>query len=144
MRILKKSTRKLSRPSGSTADMHAVQHGRFCASMQNACFYVQEDEDVHCWPPIEWVQRYHARGGRVETPLWKLKRQFSGRRKAAKMFNEFVVTATDRNRAMSRAATTLQTTRNNVDLRVSPKRFLRVWEQCGIGMAPREFGCTSI
>ena len=44
---------------------------------------------------------------------------------------------------MSRAAISLQTTRNHIDLRVSPRRLLRVGEQCGIGMAPRESGCKA-
>ena len=48
-----------------------------------------------------------------------------------------------RNRAMSRAAITLQTARNHIDLRVSPRRLLRVREQCGIVMAPRECGCKA-
>ena len=82
--------------SGSTAatgrlvDMHAVQHGYsiLCLDAENAYFHAEEDEDVYCWPPKEWVQRYHARGGRVESPwcenrtpshsdflMWKLKRQ---------------------------------------------------------------------
>ena len=70
---------------------------RSCASMQrSAYFHDEEDEDVFCWPPKEWVQRYHGRGGRVENPWWELKRQLCGRRKAAKKFNEVVVvTATD-------------------------------------------------
>ena len=84
--------------SGSTAatgrlvDMHAVQHGYsiLCLDAENA-----EDEDVYCWLPKEWVQRCHAKGGRVEKPWWKLRGQRYGRRKAAKKFNEFVVTATD-------------------------------------------------
>ena len=87
---------------------------------------------------------YHARGGRVENHWWKLKRQLHGRRKAAK-FNECVVTATGGLgiEQMSRAVTTLQTARNHIDLRVSPRRLLRVREQCGIGMAPRELGCKA-
>ena len=68
---------------------------RSCASMQRTHTTMhKEDEEVCCWPPKEWVKRYHARGGRVENPWWKLKRQLHGRRKAAKKFNEFVVTAT--------------------------------------------------
>ena len=43
--------------------------------------------------PKKLVKRYHARGGRVENPWWKLKKQLHGRRKAAKTFNEFVVSA---------------------------------------------------
>ena len=89
--------------SGSTAatgrlvDMHAVQHEHsiLCLDAENAHFHAEEDEDVYYWPPKEWVQRYHARGGRVENPWWQLKRHLYGRRKAAKKFNEFVVTATD-------------------------------------------------
>ena len=89
--------------SGSTAatgrlvDMRAVQHrySILCLDAENAYFHAEEDEDVHCWPPKEWVQRYHSRGGRVDNPWWKLKRQLYGRRKAAKKFKEFVVTATD-------------------------------------------------
>ena len=78
-------------------DTHAVQHGYsiLCLDAENAFFHAEEDEDVYCRPPKEWVQRYYARGGRVENPWWKLKRQLYGRRKAAKKFNEFVVTATD-------------------------------------------------
>ena len=58
-------------------DMHAVQHGYsiLCLDAENAYFHAEEDEEVCCWPPKEWVQRYHARGGRVENPWWKLKRQ---------------------------------------------------------------------
>ena len=37
---------------------------------------------------------YHARGGRVENPWWKLKKQLYGKRKAAKKLCEFVVSAT--------------------------------------------------
>ena len=82
--------------SGSTVatsglvDMHAVQHGNsiLCLDAENAYFHAEEDEEVHCWPPKEWVKRYHARGGRVENPWWKLKRQLYGTREAAKMFNE--------------------------------------------------------
>ena len=48
-----------------------------------------------------------------------------------------------RNRAMSRAAITFQTTRKHIDLSVSPRRLLRVREQCGIGVAPRESGCKA-
>ena len=89
--------------SGSTAatgrlvDMHAVQHGYsiLCFDAENAYFHVEEDEEVYCWSLRERVKRYHARGGRVESSRWKLKRQLSGRRKAANKFNEFVVTASD-------------------------------------------------
>ena len=88
--------------SGSTAsvgrlvDMRAVQHGFsiLCLDAENAYHHAQEDEEVCCWPPKEWVKRCHARGGRVENPWWKLKRQLHGRRKAAKKLNEFVVTGT--------------------------------------------------
>ena len=65
-----------------------------CLDAENACIHAEEDEEVYCWPPKEWVKRYHARGGRVENPWWKLKRQLHGRREAAKKFNEFVVSAT--------------------------------------------------
>ena len=66
--------------TGRLVDMHAVQHGYSILSLdaENAYFHAEEDEDVYCWPPKEWVQRYHARGGRVEnlveteeTALWK-------------------------------------------------------------------------
>ena len=79
---------------GRLVDTHAVQHGCsiLCFDAENVYFHAEEYEDVYCWPPKEWVQRYH---GRVEKPWWKLKRQLHGRRKAAKKFNEFVVTATD-------------------------------------------------
>ena len=43
--------------------------------------------------PGTWVKRYHARGGRVEHCWWKLTRQLYGKRKAAKKFAEFIVTA---------------------------------------------------
>ena len=64
--------------SGSTAatgrlvDMHAVQHGfsNLWLDAENAHFHAEEDEDVHCWPPKEWMQRYHARGGR-HVPLFR-------------------------------------------------------------------------
>ena len=54
-----------------------VHHGYsiWCFDAENAYFYAEEDEDVYCWPPKEWVQRYHASGGQVENPWWKLKRQ---------------------------------------------------------------------
>ena len=83
--------------TGRPVDMHAVQQGYsiLCLDAQKAYFHAEEDEDVYCWPPREWVNRYHARGGRVESPWWKLKRQLCGRRKASKKFNEAVVTATD-------------------------------------------------
>ena len=95
--------------SGSTAatgrlvDMHAVQHGKSILYLdaENACFHAEEDEEAHCWPQKK-VKRYHASGGRVENFWWKLKRQLYGRRKAAKKFNAFVVSATvDRARAKS-------------------------------------------
>ena len=57
--------------------------------------------------------------------------QLYGRRNAAKKLN------------MSRAATALQATRNHIDIRVSPRRLLRVREQCGIDMTPRESGCKA-
>ena len=52
--------------SGSTAatgrlvDMHEVQHGYsiLCLDPENAYFHAEEDEDVCCWPPREWVNRY--------------------------------------------------------------------------------------
>ena len=57
--------------SGSTAatgrlvDMHAVQHENsiLWPAAENAYFHAEEDEEVYCWPPKEWVKRYHARGG---------------------------------------------------------------------------------
>ena len=51
---------------------------------ENAYFHAEEDEEVYCWPPEESAKRYHARGGRVKNPWWKLKKQLYGRRKAAK------------------------------------------------------------
>ena len=88
--------------SGSTAstsrlvDMHAVQHGYsiLCLDAANAYFRAEEDEEVYCWPPKGWVERYPARGGLVENPWWELMRKLHGRRKAPKKFNDFVVTAT--------------------------------------------------
>ena len=87
--------------SGSTAatgglvHMHAAQHGYsvLCLDAENAYFHAEEDEEVYRWLAKEWVNRYHARGGRVWNPWWKLKRQLHGRRKSAKKFNEFVVSA---------------------------------------------------
>ena len=62
-------------------------------------------------------KKYHARGGRVENPRWKLKRQLYGRRKAAKKVNEFVVAAPDGLGIdqCPRAAIAVQATRNDVD-----------------------------
>ena len=66
-----------------------------CASMRRTrTSTLRKTRKCTCWPPKEWVRRYHARGGRVENPWWKLKRHLYGRRKAAKKFNEFVVAAT--------------------------------------------------
>ena len=89
--------------SGSTpatrrlVEVNAVQHGYsiLCLDGENSYFHAEEDEEVYCWCPKECVQRYHARGCRVENLWWMLKRQFYGRRKAAKKFNELVVAATD-------------------------------------------------
>ena len=78
--------------SGSTAatsrllDMHAVHNG-----YSTLCLDV---ENVYCWPPKEWVKGNHDRGGRVESPWCKLKRQLYKKRKPAKKFNDFVVSAT--------------------------------------------------
>ena len=82
--------------TGRMVDVHAVQHGYsiLCLDAENAYFHAEEDEEVYCWPPKEWVKRYHARGGRVHNP-WKLQRRLYGRRKAAKKLNELVVAATD-------------------------------------------------
>ena len=88
--------------SGSTAatgrlvDMHAVQHGYsiLCFDAENANLHAEEDEEVHCWPPKEWVKRCHARGARVEYPWWQLKKQFSSERRKAAKFNKIVVSAT--------------------------------------------------
>ena len=76
-------------------DMHAFQHGYsiLCLDAENA-YHAEEDEEVHCWPPKEWVKRYHARGGRVENPWWKLETALRETWKAAKKFNDFVVSAT--------------------------------------------------
>ena len=55
--------------SGSTAApvrlMHADQHGYsiLCFDAENSYFRAEEDEEVYCWPPKEWVMRYQARGG---------------------------------------------------------------------------------
>ena len=57
--------------SGSTAatgrlvDMHVAQHGYsiLCFDAENAYFHAEEDEELYCRPPTEWVKRYHARGG---------------------------------------------------------------------------------
>ena len=82
-----------STSAGRVVDVHAVQRGYsiLCIDAENACFHAEEDEDVYCWPPKEWVKRR----GRVENPRWKLKKQLYGRRKAAKELNEVVVTDTD-------------------------------------------------
>ena len=87
------------------------------------------------------VKRYHARGGRVVSPCWILNRQLYGKWKAAKKFNEFVVAASDgRNQAVSRAAITLQTTTNHIDLRVSPRRLLRVRSHVDLVWLQENFG----
>ena len=72
--------------TGRLVDMRAVQdeYSILCLDAENAHFHAEEDEDVHCWPPKEWVKRSYARGGRVENSWWKLKKQLYGRRKAAK------------------------------------------------------------
>ena len=88
---------------------------------EHAYFHAEEDEEVCCWPPREWVKRDHARGGRVENPRWM--------RKVAKKFNQFVVTATD-GFGLEQCPEKI---RNDVDL---PRRFLRVREQRRVGMAP--------
>ena len=100
-------------------DMHAVQHGYsiLCLDAENAYFHAEEDEEVYCWPPKEWVERYHARGGRVEHRCLKLKGQLYGRRNAAKKLDEFVVAMTGGLGTEQRrsSAVALQATRNNVD-----------------------------
>ena len=82
--------------TGKRIDLHALQHGYsvLCLDAENAYFHADEDEEVYCWPPKEWVKGYHAGSGRVLNPWLKLQKQLYGRRKAAKKFNEFVVTAT--------------------------------------------------
>ena len=74
----------------------AVQRGYsiLCLDAENAYFHAEETEKSAGWPPKGWGKRYHARGGRAEKPWWKMKKQLYGRRKAAKKFNEFVVSAT--------------------------------------------------
>ena len=125
-------------------DMHAVQHGcsTLCFDAENAYFHAEEDEEVYCWPPKEWVKRYHAKGGRVENPWWKLKRQLYGRRKAAKKFNEFVVSATfglgleqcpEQPSLFRRAGTTLIFELHQDDFYGSGK-------QCGVSKVPGNSG----
>ena len=71
--------------TGRLVDMHVVHLGYSiqCIVAENAYFFAQEDEEVYCWLPKEWVNMCYARGGRVENLWWKLKRQLYGRRKAA-------------------------------------------------------------
>ena len=127
-------------------DMHAVQHGYsiLCLDAENAYFHAEDDEEVYCWPPKEWVERYHARGGRVEHPCLKLKGQLYGRRSVAK-FDEFVVATTgglgtehcpEQPSLFRRPGTTLT-------IRVSPRRFLRVGKPCGPDMAAGESWCEA-
>ena len=56
-----------------------AQHGYsiLCLDAENGYFHAEEDKEVYCWPPKEWVKWYHTT-------------HFCGRRKAAKKFNEFV------------------------------------------------------
>ena len=116
-----------------------------CLDAENAYFHAEEDEDVYCWPPKEWVQRYHARGRRVENPWWKLKRQLHGRRKAAKKFNEFVVTATDGLglEQCPEQPSLFRRPRSTLIFKCHQDDFYGVREQCVIGVAPRESGCKA-
>ena len=113
--------------TGGLVDVHAVQHrySILCFDAENAYFHSEEDdEEVYCWPPKEWVMRYHTRGGRVERPWWMLKRQLYGRQSFEV---QRVCRGSDRwsrHRAMPRGAITLPTTRNSVDLRVPPRRYV--------------------
>ena len=112
---------------------------RSCASMQKMRTSMLRKTRMST-VGLRKVQRYHARGGRVENPWWKPKRQVYGRRKAAKKFNEFVVTATD--------GLGIEQCPEQPSLFRRPGTTLifecpRVREQCGIGMAPRESGCKA-
>ena len=93
----KGSTSGSTTSTGRLVDVHALQHGFsiLCLDAENAYFHTEEDEEVYYRLPLERINRYHTRSRRVENPRWKLKRQLYGRRKAAKKFIQFVVTATD-------------------------------------------------
>ena len=129
--------------TGRLVDMHAVRHGYsiLCLDAEIAHFPAEEDEEVYCWPPKEWVKRYHARG-RVENPWWKLKRLLHGRRKAAKKFNEFVVAATDglpieqrpeQPSVFRRPGTTLIFECHQDDFYVSRSNLELAWLQLNVG-----------
>ena len=53
--------------TGRLVDMHAVQYGYsiLCLDSENAYFHAEEDEEVYCWPPKEWVKMYHVRGAAI-------------------------------------------------------------------------------
>ena len=36
-----------------------------CLDSENAYFHAEEDEEVYCWPPKEWVKMYHVRGAAI-------------------------------------------------------------------------------
>ena len=100
---------------------------------------------THCWPAREWVQRYHARSGRVENPWWELKRQLYGRRKAAKKFNEFVVTATDGLgiEHYPEQPSPLQTARNHIDFLSVTKTTSTCQRALWNWRGSRESGCKA-
>ncbi|CAK0896486.1 unnamed protein product, partial [Prorocentrum cordatum] len=82
--------------TGRLIDQHAVQHGynTMVLDAQNAYFHADEDEEVYVDPPVEWVKRNHARGGKIGRPWWKMKKQLYGKRKASKKFNQYVTDQT--------------------------------------------------
>eukprot|EP00972_Heterocapsa_arctica_P105488 15543541-Heterocapsa_arctica.AAC.1 len=56
---------------------------------KNAYFHGEEDELVAVEPPDEWLEKCVQDGG-DEDVVWKLVKQLYGRRKASKVFNEYV------------------------------------------------------
>ena len=108
--------------TGKLVDMHAVQHGHsiLCLDAENAYFHAQDEEEVYCCPPKEWVKRYHARGSSGES-LVEVEETASRETESCEV--QRVCRDGDRwsrHRAMSRAAITLQMTKNDIDLRVPP------------------------
>eukprot|EP00972_Heterocapsa_arctica_P014867 2190162-Heterocapsa_arctica.AAC.1 len=56
---------------------------------KNAYFHGEETELVAVEPPDEWLEKWINDGGDPDV-VWKLRRQLYGRRKASKVFNEYV------------------------------------------------------
>ena len=79
-------------------DVHAVQYrySILCLDAENVYFHAEEDEEVYCWPPKEWVKRHHARGGRVGESLVEVEETALRETESCdEVGNEFVVAATD-------------------------------------------------